>query len=488
MTFASGGYLMSFKHQLANQILITNLEITNCFDGSIILEAANKGRLQYKTKVKIQNSRFDSIDMNFDSLIWMYEGADLEIRNSTFNKISSKDEGAIIFAGYQETTTNIYDSTFTNNTAVEATLFYVEAKGVIRLYNCNALVNFAVISTIIKVSNDGYFEVYNSTLHHNYALSNVISEMISSSNESIIDKSSIYENQILSLEEFEEELLITCQKLCFMASTLRTYLIQNPLKYKILSTPKLLGVIQAKLIIRNNSKIYMETSVMTGFMSTIIFENSQIYSIVENRSSVKLATTHFTMTNCHVYNITSLKNTEFIDAAFDSVIQFNNVTYTTSTSALMILINSAVNITQLSLTNAGSYYSSVKLIDCTNVVIQDSQFKYLTISDTSDIVSMYSSNITLIKNTTLSALQQVPVYFKSCVISIIDGLILQNSTYGLLLSRSSIGIMRNSLFDSLGVSNSIKGGGMQLIDSNATITTSTFINNKAMNGAGLYFS
>ena len=99
------------------------------------MESANKSDLSRKTKVLIQNSEFQLIDTNFESVIELNEGADLEIRNSIFNQISTLGEGAIIYAGYQETETRIYDSSFTNNTAVKASLFDIDESGSIKLYN-----------------------------------------------------------------------------------------------------------------------------------------------------------------------------------------------------------------------------------------------------------------------------------------------------------------------------------------------------------------
>ena len=54
--------------------------------------------------------------------------------------------------------------------------------------------------------NDGYYEFYNVSMHHNYALSSLISEVFRTNNEPVIDGSSIYSNEIITIEEFESEI------------------------------------------------------------------------------------------------------------------------------------------------------------------------------------------------------------------------------------------------------------------------------------------
>jgi len=160
ISFERGGSLLEFNQQLANYIILDNLQVVNIYQGYISIEAANKSRLTRKTKVQIQNSKFDTINAGFFSLLILNEGALLNIMNSTFNQVSSLEEGAIIFADYQETETNIYSSSFTNNTSVKGSLFNIKDSSVVRCYNCQMVANFAIISGLVYVSDDGFFEFY----------------------------------------------------------------------------------------------------------------------------------------------------------------------------------------------------------------------------------------------------------------------------------------------------------------------------------------
>ena len=125
ITFNSGGYLMNFGHQTLTQVVISNLIITDIYAGTIHLKAINLN-LPYKTNVLIQNGNFENVNSNTDSIFLLNEGANLEIRNSSFNQISCVNSGCIIYSSYQNTITSIYDSSFTNNTAVKAALFLIE--------------------------------------------------------------------------------------------------------------------------------------------------------------------------------------------------------------------------------------------------------------------------------------------------------------------------------------------------------------------------
>ena len=205
MSFTSGGYLIYFGQQTLTQTILSNMVFSNIFSGGIHLEAHN-ANLPFKTNVLVQNSKFENVNVDTNSIFLLNEGANLEIRNSTFNQISCLESGWLVYGSNKNTITSIYDSSFTNITAVKAALFLIEDGGVVRIYRWNMVQNFAITSALIYATNDGYYEIYDSKINQNYAIQNIISEIFSSSYYSIIDNTTIYR---LSLEYWSKFKIIS---------------------------------------------------------------------------------------------------------------------------------------------------------------------------------------------------------------------------------------------------------------------------------------
>ena len=77
-----------------------------------------------------------NIDGQFESLISLEEGAEIEIIESTFSFISNVIGGSVLHAGYKNAIAEIYDSVFSNNTSTEGGVFLTQSESVIKLYNC----------------------------------------------------------------------------------------------------------------------------------------------------------------------------------------------------------------------------------------------------------------------------------------------------------------------------------------------------------------
>ena len=83
----------------------------------------------------------------------------MEIRNSFFNQVSWTDRGGVIYGGNKNTITSIYDSSFTNNTSIQAALFSIEDGGVIKLHNWNIVQNFAITAGLIAIINHWNWQI-----------------------------------------------------------------------------------------------------------------------------------------------------------------------------------------------------------------------------------------------------------------------------------------------------------------------------------------
>ena len=206
MTFLKQSNLLFLKQQLLNQLVFKNSNFKDIESGVISIESANKQTLQYETKIKFENTTFTNIAAKYGSLILINEGGNLEISESTFSDVYSFEKGAVLFAGFQRTTTTVYNSDFSNCTSLQGGVFNLESEGLLRMHDSRISRNFAVISGVFQASDSGYYELFNCTIFENYALSSSVSQVFDVANIPVIDSSIIYDNPVLSINQLEEEL------------------------------------------------------------------------------------------------------------------------------------------------------------------------------------------------------------------------------------------------------------------------------------------
>ena len=97
-----------------------------------------------------------------------------------------------------------------------------------------------------------------------------------------------------------------------MPARLRNYFKENPSIYNIVITSKLFQVIEGKLTIRNNSKIYSEKSLITGYLSIVSLADSIITNVAVYKEYIQTSLSTLSMTNMRVSNLTTLDTSNFI--------------------------------------------------------------------------------------------------------------------------------------------------------------------------------
>ena len=146
-----------------------------------------------------------SISGSSNSLITVNEGGRLHLSDSTFSLIDNTERGAVLNAGYQNSQTEVHNTTFTENMSIYGGVANVQDSSVIKFYNCNFTNNFAVQSGVIQASSDGYYEFYQSYITNNYAYTLSISEIFIVSQISMFSNSSIFGNLVLSKDQITSE-------------------------------------------------------------------------------------------------------------------------------------------------------------------------------------------------------------------------------------------------------------------------------------------
>ena len=93
----------------------------------------------------------------------------------------SKDQGAVLKAGVQQSQVLISNTIFTQNSALSGGIFSSIFQSKVTCVNCTFTNNFGLTAAIIVTSQDGIFELKNSTITENYAMSSLLSEITESS-------------------------------------------------------------------------------------------------------------------------------------------------------------------------------------------------------------------------------------------------------------------------------------------------------------------
>ena len=475
------------QHQLLNQLIVQNSLFTNITAGIIYIESANKQKLDTPTKVKIINSTFSSINSQYGSLISMNKGGYLEVLSWTFSQITWLEEGAVIYAGFQRTTTIIQNSTFTNNTSVQGGVFNVDSESVIKIYNSVLSYNFGVVSGVIHSNNNGYFEIYGSHIHHNYAVSSSVSQIFDVVTVPLIDSSEFNDNIVINSTSLTSELSGSWIYLWFMSSSLKNYLKLNPNLYNQISTNKLFQLIQGNLIVQNSWKFYNQGSLFDSFISQLTISSTIIYSSIISDYMIKITSSTASISNWSFYGLSSSDDSGLIQASFGTNLTMNGLTYTNSTSSFINSLSSSVNLAGLNIMNISSNSAILSFDGNTNSMMKSSVLTKLTSVNYSPIEILSSMFLTII-NITITYIENNPVNIKNSNIILIDNLNVSMWTLEIYVDTSIISTLQNSTFQSMGSNQTRHGGAMHLTNSNTTIINSKFINNTAVYGGAIHYS
>ena len=221
--FPIGGNFLSLGHQTSNTMIVQDSVFQNSYGGSIHIESANKQRIDLSTKVTINNMTANNLNGNFNSFLKIYLGGEVNVTNSVFPNIYNFQSGAVMYAGDQNPKTTSKNSVFTNNTSITGGVFDVEYNSLLILDSCSVFNNFAFQSGVVQINSNGYFQFYNSIFHHNYAISSSFGEIFDTSQLSVLNNCTLYQNYIKLYEEIINEVK-SWVDLWFLHKEFKTYI------------------------------------------------------------------------------------------------------------------------------------------------------------------------------------------------------------------------------------------------------------------------
>ena len=485
INFTSKGYLMKLSHQLQGSVAIQDSQFINLIAAGIVVASSNIQNTELKTNVQMIRSAFSNSFFETESLLTLSEGANLNIKNCTFTYISTLRDGAIIAAGYQKTQTNITDTIFHNNTAINAALFNIESESVVRCTNCMISNNFAVSAGVVKTQSNGLFEFYNTTITHNYALNNPMAQLFDSVSLSLIDSTSIHENQVLSQQQILSEFNTECQLLCYLPTVYKQYLIDNEL-ITIDNAAELIQLISAALTIKDSSHIYEQTTLFNVFMSTLIIEDTEISNITISEISVKAVASQLTFTNIKIRNVASSLLADFIFLSLDSNFTIINTVYEQSGVRMFNMYSSklvAHNLTMIDINSPTTFFT---VYDSNHVNVEDLFLLKVTANSGYLINIDKSSGVNMDKVTTQDSSEIVFNIVDSYITSLVN-FDIKKCKKALNIRNSVIKNIENSVFEDNGGIEELRGGAIAIYNSDVTIRNSTFTSNTAASGGAIHF-
>ena len=488
--FSNKGNLMMFQHQFKNnQIVVSSSSFSNIVGGGISVEAGNKNNLAISTKVKFQNCTFINNNMNYNSLMTINEGGVVQIDASTFTNISTFQNGAVIFAGYQKAIVTVTNSNFTNNYAVTGGVFNVESQSLISVTNCVISYNFAITSGVIQASNNGYYNIYNSTLSNNYAISDSISEIVdSAASTSIIDGSSIFSNTAININDFISEINTKWKLLCFISTTFSSFISSNSKLYSITESNYAFSIILGVLIIQNDSKIYDQNSIFDSFESTLTIINTSIYNITDADSWISASSSILSIQNVEIFGISTTSTQPIFRVITDSTLSINGLKYYNSQATFLSIYSAVVTMNNLQYENSTSLDTNPPLLfdQWGNLSFTNWTIYNITASNSAYIFQVSNSNISA-TNISLSYLNQKSCLFINNKISLLSKIQIASWSKGIDIENSAVSLITASSFIDSGLNTTISGGALNFLNSNATISESIFSNNKAIEGGALNY-
>jgi predicted outer membrane repeat protein len=470
ISFPVKGKILSVKHQLKADVILSNSVFSQMNNAGIEIESTNAKNSVLNTRIKFIKSSFDSINGFRRSFISISEGGRLRIDNCTFTNIVSFQSGSIIDAGFQKSETVIENSIFRNNSAAEGGLFFIESESFIICRNWTIVNNFALIGGIVYTTSGGTFEFYESQIHDNYAYANAFGVMNEHLPRNILD------NEFINKK---------CSKLWFIDESFINN-VYAPLIENVIEDLDLFLLILSSLVIENNTIISNQEYLINSYISSIVIKDSEVHSIWNERRVIELSISNLTLSNMNITNIVAQNGASFIFALMENNVKVQNVLVKDSQVELLEIRSSEITIDTLKFINVASERSLMRITNWREVKIDEISVQNWS-SGSMNLFEINESKVEHINGVNVSDVQNTVFNIYYSDVSSIGFLTISNWSKAMHLDRTSVGIIKNSVFTMNGGSDTNYGGAIELFDSEVTLSTSQFIGNKATSGGAVAF-
>ncbi|CAI2375821.1 unnamed protein product [Moneuplotes crassus] len=484
-----GGDVLSFTHQLSEEIQIENLEVNNCRNAYISLSSSSLLTTALKTQVRIVNSTFKDMELDTRSFIKIEGLSVLNVETCNFFQISTISEAAILHAAPSGATAIFTDNVFQNNSAFRASLFKVEDDSLVQLNNCTLKHNLAIFSGVIMAERNGRFEFYGSSFESNYGFSVVFASLFDVPNAPIIDNCVFYNYGILStwdINYITEEPNEYCWSYCFLPSFYRKYINKTLNEFISLELESMIQLISSEIEIRNKTRFDYTGTVLDCFVAKAIMDDVVMFGGWSYRSVLIMTSSELVLTNSNITWVDTWNNqTSLVYSDMGSNLYIDGLVIDNLNSQLFILRSSTSVIKNIKITRVNPYYSYFRIEKAIDNHFENWEIISPSSYYRSILFQSYDSYFSLIQNITVTNPAKMLFKFQECQIDLMNQIDISDSaTTVISFEQSVLNLMKNSIFMKNG-GTSTAYGPIENYSSKIAIQNTTFSQNKARSGAGI---
>lgn len=481
-----------FSHQPINQLTISGFTLTSTQNCHIVLKALNLVNTTLPVSVKITNMTTNNVETGFYAFFQLTSNADLEIRNSTLQRIFLYEDGSLVKVDGLYAETRIYFSRIQNNAAVKGGVFVVKNFGAVKIYDWNITSNFGVTSGISDAESNGYFEFYRAQISSNSAISAPIAQLFDIFLVPLLNKCNIFSNVAYTSSQVKSYIKSTSSwgLICWLHTNFKAYLNKYPTKLNISRSIFMFEIVFATLQMENQTTVTSQSNLVNAFVSTLTFRDFIIDKWNIYSSLIKVTGSNLNMNNILISTATQpTRYSSVIFSTSDSFVNIDALTVKNTSMTAIYLQQSTSTLNNVSISNSTSSSNIVILRSALNTTITN--WSITNISQRwNKIVNIMESYVHLIKNVTINGLKTDAVNFWDSKINLIDGIYVTNVLGSWIINYDSqINLITNSEFTSNGKTSRTdtgKGfGWIYNLGGNLTITDSQFLENRSLRGAAI---
>jgi predicted outer membrane repeat protein len=236
----------------------------------------------------------------------------------------------------------------------------------------------------------------------------------------------------------------------------------------------------------NLTHIHNQDTLVNAFVSTVSFSRSTISSMDLIDSAIEIISSTLEFTEMSVSNITTLDESTFIETSLESRVSINNATYSNANSKMFNFRSSEGIISNLTMRKVVGVNYLFEMYDCYNFQISNFVFEDSHSTGESLVLIRKSQNLTL-SNLDFSNLNQTLMILRRSHLREIKKISIISSISPLIVENSRIQALSDSTFAHNGNANVFRGGALYLLNSDVSISNSSFVNNTAESGGAVYF-
>ncbi|CAI2366740.1 unnamed protein product [Moneuplotes crassus] len=493
ISFKTKGELFNFKHYLLNPVVIRNSVFEDLSSASIVMNVIRPSNSSMSSKVRFESCQFTKIQNPQRSFIDSPSNGYFEIASSNFSEISSINDFSGVLHLSSRSHVFFSDCIFTNNSAISSGLFKADRESNLTCVNCKIYNNFALKYAIFEAHTGGRMQFVNTVLSNNYAIQHSIGIIQETVQMSVFSNCTIFGNSYATQAEIIQAVNNQCNRVCMLSNELKQHLgkycrfhmLATNLSIVTVTEPSIfsLGLITGSILINSETEIYNQPYFVNSFLSNVEFTGLTLHSIEFSDIYSFLLSSNVTIQNSSIYSVNSANEGTLLETS-DSRIIINNITYSNSNAAFIVSSSAELYVKSLVLDKIHGSESLMDIYRSPKLKLEDIQLADYSTS-TSRVIFIDKCEHLIILNTTVANYTKTLFVIRNSYVSLIENLHVTGYYRALEVVNSNIQLINHSSFSQCGSDLLIYAGALYIEESNATLSNTSFVENKAVSGGAI---